>query len=316
MNFDLGPQEIALRDAVGDLCRGRAPLERLREQGGRLDRDLWRALGEAGVFSLRLPEPDGVGLGMTEAVLVFEALGRALIPGPLVATHLAAAWIDGAATGESIVGCVDGREETFLIEHLEDLDELVVLHEGELARSNVDEIQGMPVARSLDPLSPLTDIFRVNTIDVEDAPRFDQWVRDGAVLTAAVLVGIADAVTGLAVSYASQRKQFGRVIGSFQAVKHLCADMVTRTEIARASVYAAGCVLDDPSSGDADRAAAGAKLLAADAAQQNGKTAVQVHGGMGFTWEIDVHLYLKRAAVLATHFGTSDEKAEAVAACL
>ena len=84
----------------------------------------------------------------------------------------------------------------------------------------------------------------------------------------------------------------------------------------RAAVHAAGCVLDDPNTGDLDRAVAGAKLLAGDAAVTNGKAGVQVHGGMGYTWEVDVHLYLKRAVALSTTFGTADELAEAMAASL
>src|SRR5205807_8667320 len=120
----------------------------------------------------------------------------------------------------------------------------------------------------------------------------------------------------LATAYAKERKQFGRVIGSFQAIKHICADMLVRAEVARAAVYAAGVTIDDPTVGDAARAVAGAKLLACDAAIANGKACVQVHGGMGFTWEVDVHLFLKRAVLLATHFGGADEHAEAMASYL
>jgi alkylation response protein AidB-like acyl-CoA dehydrogenase len=135
-------------------------------------------------------------------------------------------------------------------------------------------------------------------------------------LTAAQLVGIAAALTELAVAYAKERRQFGRPIGSFQAVKHILADMLVRAEVARAALHAAGCTLDDLSVGDPGRAVAGAKLLAGDAAVANGKAAVQVHGGMGYTWEVDVHLYLKRAVVLSSTFGTTDALAEAMAASL
>ncbi|HEX9235692.1 MAG TPA: acyl-CoA dehydrogenase family protein, partial [Actinomycetota bacterium] len=129
-------------------------------------------------------------------------------------------------------------------------------------------------------------------------------------------VGIASAVTDLAVAYAKERRQFDRPIGSFQAVKHILADMLVRTEVARAAVHAAACVVDDRAAGDVERTVAGAKLLAGEAGLANGKAAVQVYGGMGFTWEIDVHLYLKRAAVLAAAFSQADELAEAVASSL
>ena len=147
-----------------------------------------------------------------------------------------------------------------------------------------------------------------------------EWRRAGAVLTAAFQLGLADRCTELAVAYAKERVQFDRAIASFQAIKHICADMVTRTEVARAAVYAAGAHLDAAEPlGDAtalDRSIATAKLLAGDAAIANGKAATQVHGGMGYTWEVDVHLYLKRAWVLETRFGSGDHHADAIAASL
>src|SRR5450756_315583 len=115
---------------------------------------------------------------------------------------------------------------------------------------------------------------------------------------------------GQAHGYARERHQFARPIGSFQAVKHLLADMAVRAEVARAAVDAAACVVDDPAAGDAVRAVSGAKLIAGEAALHNAKGSLQVHGGMGFTWDVDVHLYLKRAWVLDTVFGTPDEHAD------
>ncbi len=140
-----------------------------------------------------------------------------------------------------------------------------------------------------------------------------RWRRDGAVLSAALQIGSAAWTTELAVDYAKQRKQFGRPIGGFQAIKHLCADMVVRTEVARAAVQAAAVTADQPDVGDARVAAAGAKLLADEAALTNGRSCIQIHGGMGFTWEVPAHLAYKRARVLATQFGTVDEWAEALA---
>ena len=125
-------------------------------------------------------------------------------------------------------------------------------------------------------------------------------------LTAAYAVGMASRLTEMSVAYAKERQQFDRIIGSFQAIKHLLADMAVRTEVARAAVYAAGAALVDPGSEDVGRAASVAKVVAGEAAIVNGKTATQVHGGMGFTWEVDVHLYLKRAWLLDTHFGSTE----------
>ena len=137
-----------------------------------------------------------------------------------------------------------------------------------------------------------------------------RWRRDGAVLTAALQVGSAGWSTDLATAYAKARKQFGRAIGGFQAIKHICADMVVRAEVARVAVQAAAVTIAQPDVGDPWAAALGAKLLADEAALANGKSCIQVHGGMGFTWEVPAHLAFKRARVLATQFGTDDELAE------
>jgi alkylation response protein AidB-like acyl-CoA dehydrogenase len=139
---------------------------------------------------------------------------------------------------------------------------------------------------------------------------------EGAVLTAALQVGLAARLTELSVDYAKVREQFGRTIGSFQAVKHICADMFVRTELARVAVHAAAVTLDDPDATEGARAVAGAKLLADEAAVTNGRAAVQVHGGMGFTWEVPVHFFLKRAWLHATEFGTAEEHAEDLALLL
>jgi alkylation response protein AidB-like acyl-CoA dehydrogenase len=141
------------------------------------------------------------------------------------------------------------------------------------------------------------------------------------VLTAAFSLGMAQRLTESSVAYAKERKQFDRPIGSFQAIKHVLADMAVRVEIARAAVYAAGAYLDAPDlesgePGGLARAVSVAKVMAGEAAVRNGKDAVQVHGGMGFTWEVDVHLYLKRAWVLETHFGSVDAHCDALVALI
>jgi alkylation response protein AidB-like acyl-CoA dehydrogenase len=128
-----------------------------------------------------------------------------------------------------------------------------------------------------------------------------------------LLVGLAAAAVDLAVAYAKGREQFGKPIGSFQAVKHMCADMLVRAEVARAAVHAAAATIDQPDVGDAVRAAAGAGLLAVEAAIANGKSCIQVHGGMGFTWEVPAHLYLMRARVVASELDATATLAELVA---
>lgn len=252
--------------------------------GPRLDRGLWRALGDLGFFALRVPEAEGgVGLGLPEAVLVFEEAGRALLPGPLVATHLAAGAVPGAATGETVVAAVDGG----LVEWLADAD---------VVRG--DATGAVPL-RSLDPLTPL---HRVPAARPAPDPV-------AILLTAAEQLGTATRVCELAVQHARAREQFGRPIGAFQAVAHLCAGILVRAETARAAVYAAA-VTADP----ADIAAA--RILADEAAARGARDCLQVHGGMGFTWESEVHLHLKRAWVRTQRAGGVTESEEVLAAAL
>ncbi|MFF4426035.1 acyl-CoA dehydrogenase family protein [Streptomyces sp. NPDC001549] len=290
MDFQPTEDQKDLRAGVRDLLAGRYGREALRasvDTGVSVDRALWRELGEAGFFALRLPESEGgVGLGLPEAVLVFEEAGRALVPGPLVATHLAAGVVPGAAAGTAVVSAFDLGGP--LVAHLGEAD--AVLGAAEVPA-------GEPV-RSVDPLTPL---HRVAVAGDSSAYR-----EAGALLTAALQLGSALRTVELAVRYAGEREQFGQPIGAFQAVKHLCARMLVRAEVARTAVYAAAVT------GDAGEVAA-AKLLADEAAVLGARDCLQVHGGMGFTWEADVHLHLKRAWVRAEQWRTAAQAEELLA---
>ncbi|MEU4349123.1 acyl-CoA dehydrogenase family protein [Streptomyces sp. NPDC023838] len=286
MDFRLTDDQRALRTGVRELLARRfdGPALRAAVDEGGLDRDLWRALGEAGFFALRLPEEaGGVGLGLPEAVLVFEEAGRALLPGPLIATHLAAGLVDGAAEGETVVTAPDGG----LVEWLEEAD--VVL----------GDVTGAEPIRSADPLTPLHRLPGGG----------DGGPPERALLTAAEQLGSAGRTTAMAAQYAREREQFGQPIGAFQAVKHLCARMLVRTEVARAAVYAAA-VTGDPVE------IAGAKLLADEAAVRCARDCLQVHGGMGFTWEAEVHLHLKRAWLRRERWMATAPAQERLAAAL
>ena len=320
MNFDLDDDERALQRAIRDLCRSDDLPDhpRARAAEGGVDRGSWKELAGAGIFDLRLAESEGgAGLGMTQAVLVFEELGRANVPGPVVATHLAAATIEGAANGETVVGVVERTAGPVVLEHAAALDAVVVSDDDGLWTVDTRDLTLRPVSTPLDPLTPVGVVEALPQGDRLAGPDVSaRWRLEGAALTAAMSVGLASAATDAAVAYAKEREQFGRPIGSFQAVKHLCADMLVRAEVARAAVYAAGVFLDGAAREDAERPAAAAKLLADEAAFANGKACIQVHGGMGFTWEAGVHLYVKRAAVLATAFGDAHDHAETMASAL
>ncbi len=316
MDFELNDDERSLQEGIRSFLTGRFPIEVVRaheETGGALDRDRWRELGELGVFSLRSD-----GFGMTESVLAFEELGRALVSGPLVASHLAAGLIAGAGEGARIVGLLEPTEPVTVAEHLESLDDLIVLAHDGVFRVDPAAVVGVHAERPLDALTPITVVSDLPTGEqIGDAETAQLWRRDGMVLTAAMQLGLCLASIDLAKAYAMQREQFGRPIGAFQAVKHMLADMLTKAEVTRAAVYAAAVNIDGRGdSTDLMQTARMAKLLAGDSALFCGKTCIQVHGGMGFTWEVDAQRFWKRACVLDTHFGNSDEHAAAFSAAL
>jgi alkylation response protein AidB-like acyl-CoA dehydrogenase len=337
MDFRIGDDQRELAEGIRAMLAGRLPLEHVRAAEGAkyaIGADDWAALGETGVFALTLPEPAGTGLGLADAVVVFEELGRALVPGPLVGTFLAAnaGVVEGAAEGRAQVGLFCGGPGPILVEHLAALRGLLVLpayDRGSTPRLLAPAPDAAGATRVAAPLDPLTPLWHLETLPAGEpvADAGARMMRDGSLLTAALQVGHAAEALDLAVAYAKERHQFGQPIGGFQAVKHMCADMLVRAEVARAAVQAAACLADAPDVAAAeaeaggrtaaetvDRAVMGAKLLADEAALANARTAIQVHGGMGFTWEVPLHLHLKRARVLATTFGTSAELAAAVSA--
>ena len=280
---------------------------------------------------MTLPEPAGTGLALSDACVVFEELGRALVPGPLVGTFLAAraGLVEGAAEGRASVGVHCSGSGPVLVEHLAALDALLVF-DGEAgggrgggAARLLAPVGTAGATRVEAPLDPLTPLWRVDAAPGGRAgPDDDQerLARDGAILTAALQVGHAAQTLALAVAYAKEREQFGTPIGSFQAIKHMCADMLVRAEVARAAVHAAACLADEPVVDTeaaaaactpfaqlVERAVTGAKLLADEAAITNARVAIQVHGGMGYTWEVPLHLHLKRSRLHSTTFGTPAE---------
>ena len=369
MDFELSQDQVALQEAVrvfGDSRCSSETLHELAEAGGPT-RQLWQELAEMGVFGLCVPEEQGgAGLGWVEAMVVFEELGRSLVPGPLAATFLAAQHLPEAASGEAVVTMLDAAARPVMIEHPDFADTLAVI-DGETVRTvdwsvesagngqeNLAEKNGNGPDRgeapdnsedeNADPLDPLTPVVRLDEAmfgellghatqigDITEATGAAGtkssgegaatspaalWRMRGAALLAAQQLGIAAGATASAVTYAQERKQFDKPIGQFQAVKHLCSDMLTSVEVARAAVYFAGALLDDPAFADTERAVSVARLMASEAANLCGRNCVQIHGGMGYTWEMDAHLYLKRAWVLDMTLASPEEHAEIVARSL
>jgi alkylation response protein AidB-like acyl-CoA dehydrogenase len=300
MHFLPTDEQRELQHGVRALLADRFPLDRL-SQG--YDATVWHALDETGVFGLR----SELGLGLAEAVLVYEELGRAAVPGPLVATFLAGDRADGP------VALIEAGQTPLLVAHLDIATSALVLdNDVRLAPTP----SGRPVDEPIDPLSPLHELDSAPAGEVLTDLDVTRTRLEGAILTGALQVGLAARLTQLSVGYAGEREQFGRTIGGFQAVKHICADMFVRAELARVAVHAAAVTLDAGDDDELPRLVHGAKLLADEAAVTNGRAAVQVHGGMGFTWEVPVHYFLKRAWLHATEFGSADDHAEALAELL
>ncbi|HEX6237005.1 MAG TPA: acyl-CoA dehydrogenase family protein [Acidimicrobiales bacterium] len=331
MDFELTDDQMALRDGLRRFLDDRVTPEARRATGelpGAVDRDLWRDLGGIGVFAVTVPEEDGgAGLGMADATIVFEELGRVAVPGPLVGTFLAAGLRSEladlareAAAGGAVVGLTPVTEPAY-VEHLAALDDLLVVSEAAVTLAGPPR-RSRPVERPLDPLTPVDLVDALPSgRPIGGAVLAARLGTAAGLLAAALQVGLAEAAVSLATAHAAVRRQFGRVIGGFQAVKHLLADARVGVDVARSAVQAAGVEIDDAGAAgapaaQAQRAADAARIVASRAADRATRTCVQVHGGMGFTWEHDAHLLLKRALVLDVGVRSVDEAAESLAAAL
>jgi alkylation response protein AidB-like acyl-CoA dehydrogenase len=316
---DLAPSndQTALQDAVRQTARRVLGAERLLATA---DSDgwcqpAWDAFEELGLLSLRRAESrGGLGLSLADAALAFEEAGRALLPGPLVATHLALTH----EVGQGIASEVD-EDGVPLLAHASAADVAVLTRPEGLWVVDVDRLTTRRVERSLDPLTPWSrvDAGLDSALPAGGPGLAAAWNRDTSVLTAAMQVGVAQGVLDLTVEHVATRHQFGAPVGSRQAVKHRLADMLVRLTVSRSAVVAAAVAAEeDPDPAATERAVSSAKLLADAAAVRNGTAAVQMHGAMGFAWESPVHLFLKRAWVLARQGGVADHHAERVAATL
>jgi 3-oxochol-4-en-24-oyl-CoA dehydrogenase len=295
----------------------------------------WGELAAQGWLGLHVDEAlGGDGYGAPELAVVLEELGRTCAPGPFVPTVLASAVIQSAgkeiasgvvpalASGETagavaLGGALDAEPEgdavrvrgtlrPVLSGHLAGVlvvragDEWCVLEARQFTATELS---------SLDPTRRVAEV-RVDGAVVPPTRRLGdidaERVRDiAAVVFAAESVGVAQWCVDAATEYAKVREQFGRPIGQFQAVKHKCADMLAETELARAAAWDAARAADEPAV--APLTAAAAAALAVDAAYRCAKDCIQVHGGIGFTWEHDAHLYLKRAMVTRQLLGPTSE---------
>ncbi len=352
MDFELSDDQLALREGARELLDGLAAPAQVRavvEVGGGFDADLWRAMVDQGWLGVAMPEAEGgLGLGWVEVAVLLEEVGRHAAPAPFLSTLLA---LDAAARGDdaaparallsgSAIGCVAWSRAPGAVR-------------AEEARGRIWSLTGRPDPVPYAPSAAFAIVvaetadgpalFSVDLGDVASParePAMDQtrelgWlelertaarrlggadavaalVDRGALGASAEMLGGASRVLEMAVEYAKDRVQFGRPIGSFQAVKHRCADMLVDVEGMRSTVYwAAWCIgAGDP---DTSVAASTAKVWCSDAAKRVMASGLQVHGGIGFTWEHDLHLFMKRSQLDQLGFGDAVYHRERLAALL
>lgn len=344
MSIAITPEHYELADSVRSLVARVAPSEVLHaalESPVENPPPYWQAAAEQGLQGVHLAESvGGQGFGILELAVVLAEFGYGAVPGPFVPSAIASALIAAhdpqakvlaeLATGAAIAayaldsGLTATRHGDVLVIRgevravpaaaqasvlvlpvaIESRDEWVVLRNDQL------EIEAV---KSLDPLRPIAHV-RANAVDVSDDALLSNLTVTTAhalmsTLLSAEAVGVARWATDTASAYAKIREQFGRPIGQFQAIKHKCAEMIADTERATAAVWDAARALDDAgkSSSDVEFAAAVAATLAPATAQRCTQDCIQVHGGIGFTWEHDTNVYYRRALMLAACFGRGSE---------
>lgn len=344
MSIAITPEHYELADSVRSLVARVAPSEVLHaalESPVENPPPYWQAAAEQGLQGVHLAESvGGQGFGILELAVVLAEFGYGAVPGPFVPSAIASALIAAhdpqakvlaeLATGAAIAayaldsGLTATRHGDVLVIRgevravpaaaqasvlvlpvaIESRDEWVVLRNDQL------EIEAV---KSLDPLRPIAHV-RANAVDVSDDALLSNLTMTTAhalmsTLLSAEAVGVARWATDTASAYAKIREQFGRPIGQFQAIKHKCAEMIADTERATAAVWDAARALDDAgeSSSDVEFAAAVAATLAPATAQRCTQDCIQVHGGIGFTWEHDTNVYYRRALMLAACFGRGSE---------
>ena len=316
MDFHLDDDQRALQETVAQFCTSRWPIEGLADRSiHAFERNAWKEYVELGLPGLLAQESNGgLALGCVEGTIAFEQLGRHLVPGPLLWSALAALLVPDVAKGALVATGIDARiDAPHFVEHLMPADVVLVLRADGVSLVERDAVDATSVDEPFDPLAPLHALRALPAGRAIGGRReAEHLTRVGTLLTASLQLGIAQATLDVAVGYALEREQFGVPIGSFQALKHIMADMYVRVGLARSATYAAAAVLDDPEVGHVLRSLAGAKLLAGEAAVDNAKAAVQVLGGMGFTWEMVPHFFLKRALALDYAFGTPRRQALAI----
>ncbi len=301
----------AAREMLLEICTP-TDLRKLLESGAAWDEARSGTIRDMGLLGIMAPEDaGGLGMGLTDLVGIAEAAGYVALPEPLV--ELAGVTIPLLAELEDHRGFLERAMggEFVAIGHpvnafVADADQAAVLllgHGDEIHLVSADDVE-LVRHESFDAFRRLFTVAWQPSAATWAGNGWGQAAERGAVLAAAQMIGLGQRCIDMAVAYAKDRTQFGRPIGSYQAVKHLLANAQVGIEFARPVVHAAAAEL--PLGTMPARArVAHAKIAAGEAADLAARTAVQVYGAMGMTWEADVHFFLKRALGLKSAWGTA-----------
>lgn len=302
MRFAYTDDQLAFAETINHVLGSECAPATLREAAdapaGALDRRLWNHLSATGLPDMLAPEADGgLGLDATWAVPTLVETGRFAVPLPILETLFVSApfGVTGMATSD-----LGGLFAPCAL----DADRLVTIVEGRLVAFEPDEVALAPV-RTVDPTRRAATITPrgAGTILTDDPGRIDRLVDSAVVGAAAQLCGLAQQMLDLTCTYVQERHQFGRPIGSFQAIKHHLADALLRLEFARPAVDRAAHTVAQGTDEWRERDVSMAKVLAADAAEFTAQVALQSHGAIGYTTEHDLHFYMKRTWALIRSWG-------------
>ena len=353
MQFGLSESQQILKDTARKFFAGESPIAAVRkamETDTAHDAALWTKLAEQGFTGIITPEEyGGMGLGKVELALLMEEAGYALLPGPFFSTvALAGSVINACGTPEQKkkylqrIAAGQARATLALVEAAGswDPDGLKISAAGGklngtklfvtdaavadfivvVARDGVFAVEAKASGLHIEPMKGMDLGRKIYAVEFKNTPA--EKLGDAGGLSGALnvaTVALCAEMTGgmqrtleLTVAYAKTRKQFGKPIGIFQAVQHLCADMYLETESSRSATYYAAWALEE-NVPDAAAAVSVAKIYASDASRNVGNHGIQVHGGMGFTWENDIHLYYRRAKASETMLGDAAFHRERIA---
>ena len=325
MEFGLSQEQVILEESVRKFLSSELSLDAVRAvaSGETTDAGIWQGLAEMGLAGVLIPEAyGGAGLGMLDAVVIAEALGYAACPGPFLSSAVMAAYLlnkVGAtdplarmATGDYRVGIAFGDAigarkgqvsesgsvlsgQTLFALDAEADAYLVALNDGRVFMVETTVLTRVPLT-TIDHTRSICELkFDAShaCLVTDDKALVRQAILRGRAIQAADTLGAAQCMLDQAVAYSLDRKQFNRVIGSFQAVKHMCAEMASQLEPCRAFVWYAGHAFDERTD-DAALTACHAKAHLAEVGQFVAKTSTEVHGGMGFTDLLGLHYWFKR----------------------